>query len=321
MRSSAATRREPALKKRAKRLIIDMEARERRRLRERLRLTREARKRALRRISAWAKGKRKQITAKANDSRARCRARIRGAAERQRELVAERAALMRGSAQRRLGKVASARRAELDREIEHQRMLAQRERKKIGTTHRERAAESDDAVRKNIAKGLIPVFDKVRSKIRGGPRRTRTEAFLEWVQEHPDQVLTLQAEVADRDVARLIAEQHEAERRVARGTRVGKGILSAAWRGKTYELHLRPSKTSTTVNTHRLEVRSKGPGVKTFEVSRLLKDDDWTLGRLVSGKVTKEERRAIAAWVDTLDGWNPLDDLSDMTVESGPAPF
>lgn len=51
--------------------------------------------------------------------------------------------------------------------------------------------ESDDAVRHNIPPELVPVFDKVRRSIKGTPLRSRTEAFLEYVDENPDDVAAI----------------------------------------------------------------------------------------------------------------------------------
>ena len=56
-------------------------------------------------------------------------------------------------------------------------------------------SESDDRVRQNIPAHLRPVFDRVRRQIKGSPRISRTEAFLEWVHGHPEVVAEQLAEV------------------------------------------------------------------------------------------------------------------------------
>lgn len=77
---------------------------------------------------------------------------------------------------------------------------------------RERRQESDDAVRSNIAPEMVPVFNAVRKHIKGGPRKTRTEHFLEWAHENPDEVWPILNHQTERDLAHLIAEHEQTER-------------------------------------------------------------------------------------------------------------
>jgi len=103
-------------------------------------------------------------------------------------------------------------RARLDAAREDQRLIRARSApQKKRSTATERRRESDDEVRGNLPRDLVPVFDAVRSQIKGGPRRTRTEAFLEWAEESPDAVELMRAEAAERDVERWIAEYQRAE--------------------------------------------------------------------------------------------------------------
>jgi hypothetical protein len=82
---------------------------------------------------------------------------------------------------------------------------------------RELASESDDAVRHNLPPELVPVFDRVRLAMRGKPGMSRTEAFLHWVHDNPDQVHAMLYEQADRDVEKLVRQQEELERRLVTG--------------------------------------------------------------------------------------------------------
>jgi hypothetical protein len=115
--------------------------------------------------------------------------------------------------------------AALREESRLQRQLARLERRArlahTKTTARERAQEDDDAVRSNLPAELVPVFERVKRQIRGGQRTTRTEAFLEWAESHPEDVLAYQQHETDREVRRLIAEHEAAERsmRKTKGTR------------------------------------------------------------------------------------------------------
>lgn len=79
---------------------------------------------------------------------------------------------------------------------------------------RERRAESDDEVRQNLPAELVGVFDAVKSRVRPRARRTRTESFLLWAEENPEEVLRLRGDAADSDVERLVAEYQQQQRTV-----------------------------------------------------------------------------------------------------------
>jgi len=83
---------------------------------------------------------------------------------------------------------------------------------KARSSSAERRQESDDEVVRNLPASLVGVFNKVRRQVKGGPRTTRTEAFLQWVEENPGEVYALQGAQAERDLARLIAEHDRATR-------------------------------------------------------------------------------------------------------------
>jgi len=74
--------------------------------------------------------------------------------------------------------------------------------------------ESDDEVLHNIPNELVPVWLKVRTRIKGTPRRTRTEAFLEWAQENAGEVIAIQEEQFARDIERMEREEYETRRRL-----------------------------------------------------------------------------------------------------------
>lgn len=80
---------------------------------------------------------------------------------------------------------------------------------RLRSTARERLQEDDDAVRSNLPAELVPVFDQVRRKIKGGPRKSRTEAFLEWAEENPGEIVAMQQADADAYLAKLLREEKE----------------------------------------------------------------------------------------------------------------
>lgn len=73
-------------------------------------------------------------------------------------------------------------------------------------------AESDQEVEDNIDADLIPIWHRMKNRIRtAGSRATRTEAFLEWVSENRaevDRMLSdMAAEAADEFEAELAAQE------------------------------------------------------------------------------------------------------------------
>jgi hypothetical protein len=86
---------------------------------------------------------------------------------------------------------------------------------KRGAVSVARIAQSDEAVARDIPPELVPVFERVKGSIRGGPRMSRTEAFLHWIHDNPEEAVAIQSEAAERDVDRLWS-QLERERDEAR---------------------------------------------------------------------------------------------------------
>jgi len=81
----------------------------------------------------------------------------------------------------------------------------------------EREAESDDEVRRNLPPELVTVFNRVRRTIKGSPRKSRSEAFLDWAEENPDEIYALQEQSAEREVKRLVKEYEREAAKHSRG--------------------------------------------------------------------------------------------------------
>ncbi len=107
---------------------------------------------------------------------------------------------------------------QLQRELRNAEQYAKRRREAFRKSAGEAIAESDDQVRKNLDRELLPVFNRVRRTIRPSPHQSRTEAFLQWVEENPDEVIALRQQAADVELERLFREHAKAERQ-ARGQR------------------------------------------------------------------------------------------------------
>lgn len=102
-------------------------------------------------------------------------------------------------------------RAALDafRAEQRERIAASR-RPKLRRTAAEAREESDSEVRANLPAELHAVWRAVKGAIRGSARRSRTEAFCEWVEANPEEVLALQYGEAEHDVARMVREYERA---------------------------------------------------------------------------------------------------------------
>jgi len=66
-----------------------------------------------------------------------------------------------------------------------------------------------------LSPDLASVFSKVRKHIKGSERRSRTEAFLEWAEENPDEIYAMQEQRAAREIERLVKEYQRETRRTA----------------------------------------------------------------------------------------------------------
>jgi hypothetical protein len=188
------------------------------RLRAAILKTRERRKRALLRARQTCALARERIRV---DVKAFRSAEFKRIAEEVRQM--RNAARAQCQARKHRVKVAGAnaierKRHERNAEARQQRHMesADRRARRQRTTYLERRQEDDGAVRSNLPRELVGVFNRVARHIKGSRYRTRTEAFLEWAQEHPEDVIAYQGDDTDREVARLIAERERVERQLAK---------------------------------------------------------------------------------------------------------
>ncbi len=119
------------------------------------------------------------------------------------------------------GSVEARRRSLVLEELRTQRQIREATQRAIvvakRSTARERAQESDDSVRSNLPPELRGLWERLKGdfrKPRG--RASRTEAFLEWAEANPEEVLRLRSDQADRNVERLVRQQQALERKLKR---------------------------------------------------------------------------------------------------------
>jgi hypothetical protein len=96
-----------------------------------------------------------------------------------------------------------------------ERLYIQKRREVKRATTKERRSESDDEVRGNIPPEYVGLFERVKGKIRGGERKSRTEAFMQYVEEHPAEFLEVLEDRSDLLVRELERQERE-HRRLAK---------------------------------------------------------------------------------------------------------
>jgi len=193
-------------------------------LRARISELRKARTQKLRGIGTQCRAVRKRITERAKLARVRLRLSIERTRQKARELCIAQRASANDDALAALDGALQA----FEAERAEQAQLAAWERSKgkgkgkrgaaagrgrSSSSARERRQESDDEVAANIEDpGLLVVWRKVAPKIKAGPRRSRTEAFLEWAAENRADVYAIQEADAAAELERLEREQYELQR-------------------------------------------------------------------------------------------------------------
>jgi hypothetical protein len=210
-----------AQRKRARR-ELEQERRERdksklKKLREHLRHAKKLKRHRLREVVIACKQARERLRARRHALRARYLAEL--AAAREQERLASRARCdgaknkARAKIDDRLKRAAAALAAEHAHQAQ-QRVWSRPSPLRTSSSSSRRADslhESDSQVQHNLPADLVPVWRAVRARIKGSARRSRTEAFLEWVQEHRGEVRRILDKQIDKDVQELV--RHEAELR------------------------------------------------------------------------------------------------------------
>jgi hypothetical protein len=205
-------------------------------LRTRLRAARGAHKEALAGAVAKCRAERLAVREKLQAERAGVLAELRAKAESERAQARGACAVGKGEASDKTRGQVEGARAELAKERTYQEDLKRLERGNRArsrtvkrATSAERRSESDDVVRSNIPPELVALFNQVKRSIKAGPRETRTEAFLRYVEEHPREYLNAiedETEALIRDLERQ--EEEALRRRSAGGSRRNPASVAGA---------------------------------------------------------------------------------------------
>lgn len=96
-------------------------------------------------------------------------------------------------------------------ERRYQKEIRAAEKKKPErVSSREKRQESDTEVESNIRPELVSLWRKMKRQFRATPRKSRTEAFEEWIEAHPDVVLEVQQAEADRWLRKTVRAERRA---------------------------------------------------------------------------------------------------------------
>lgn len=215
-----------------------LRAKDRERLRDMraaIRTARLERRDAVRAIVVACRAARVQLRERARELRRQALAELRQAQrierKAQREACSVRAAKTRAEHGEQLTARQRVYQAEQNR-IAAERAFAKHERKRgqSRATARERAQEADEDVERNLPSDLVDVWHAVKRTIRATPHKSRTEGFLEWVEQTPEAVWEIRERVAERKLAQLIREEHElhrASRKASRYKRTPQALAAA----------------------------------------------------------------------------------------------
>jgi hypothetical protein len=191
-------------------------------LREQIRDARQLRRTALVQAKERCRAERIAARARAREIRRRALEELREAVRRERAVARESCVADLAVARAIVDKVQRGR-AELEAERKYQRELRRIERgnraARLETKRAsgaERRGESDQEVEVNIPPEFVSLWQRVKGRLRGSDRMTRTEAFMEYAHDHPAEVLTALEDRTEEVIRELEARERHARRELKR---------------------------------------------------------------------------------------------------------
>jgi hypothetical protein len=188
-------------------------------LREQLRTARLTRKNVLVEATSRCRSERVAVRDRTRIERLRALDELRKALHAERQAARDACALRREDARKATSDAVQRARGELDAERKYQDDLRRIER---GNHERhvaarrasgsERRSESDDEVRVNLPDELVALFERVKHGIKGSARESRTEAFLRYAEQHPDEALSAIDDKTDAVIRDLERQERDAAR-------------------------------------------------------------------------------------------------------------
>lgn len=190
-------------------------------IRRRIQGIRERRRELMRRVRTQCKAARARTLAQAKARRAAVLLELRRELREMKQAERNRCALRRVRVAQESSSAAERARRELREQQRSTRTVERieahrRQRMKSHRAAEERRAESDDEVRQNLDVDLVPVFDVVKARVRARPGMSRTEAFLHWAEESPEQLWQVREDLAEAKLRALLREEQRAARELAK---------------------------------------------------------------------------------------------------------
>jgi hypothetical protein len=93
----------------------------------------------------------------------------------------------------------------------------------------EKRTESDDEVEGNISADLLPLWRKVKKTIKATDKMSRTEAFLKYVEENPDDAVGAIEDDSEDELAKMIREYEQGAQKAYASNPVELGALPPAY--------------------------------------------------------------------------------------------
>jgi len=197
-----------------------------RQLREELRAARLVRKNALAEATSKCRSERLAVRDRTRMERLRALETLHRALHAERQAARDACSIRKEEAKKNTSDAIGRAREELAAERKYQDDIhrieqgnRQRRRETTRTTAAERRSESDDEVRANTPSELLSLFERVKRGIKGSARETRTEAFLRYAEEHPDEVLGAIDDKTEQVIRDLERRQREVTRHMHRPPR------------------------------------------------------------------------------------------------------
>lgn len=180
---------------------------------------------AMQDVRRQCKDIRLNVRIRIKELRANARKRLAAIALRERAAATDLCRRMKLDARSKFKDAIGRQRAKLEAERSFQREMRRienaaklRAKEHPHASYLERKSESDDLVRANIPGDLHALFERIKGKIRGNAKMSRTEAFLHYVEEHPHEQLEAIEHEAHRELRRLEREHAEQQRAMRRAS-------------------------------------------------------------------------------------------------------
>ena len=118
------------------------------------------------------------------------------------------------------------------------RILGRGAKKRPALSDLEKRRESDEEVKRNLDPEYWPAWEKNKKRINGTDRKSRTESFLQFLHDHPAELLAAQEALAEQSLEELFRKKRDHEKRMKSPSR--KRVIEEAERRENPEKEFTP---------------------------------------------------------------------------------